>query len=422
MNVFKPLAALTLLCLQAIACIGQDVQRYYTEAKKALENKDHAQFYASIMQAYDLHPYNQNILWHAGLAAALTNRSDEAIAFLVRAINIDANYDLANPNLSSIKSLPAFQQLSKSKDMLNRPVIRSDTAFILEDRQLHLESIAFDPIGKALYGGSIHKRKIIKVDEQGGVSDFTLAEQYNIASVFGLKIDTCNKILWACSSAVPEMQHYDSSLASSLVKFDLNTKQLLKSYQPADTLSGHIFGDVILDSKGAPYVSNSKNNLIYKYDQGLNSLIPYFTSTEFWNIQGLAFSEHDKALFISDYIKGIYKLDTKTMKVTKMSVAYDLSLKGSDGIYYFRNSLITVQNGVQPNRVVRHFIGESGTEFVKYEYIDNAHPAFGEPTTGTFSGDTFYYIANSQWNGYDKGKIKAAKDLSPTVILKQSLK
>lgn len=406
-------------CLPANIAFPQDVQYYYNAAKKAFENKDRQEFYSNIMKAYELHPYNQNILWHAGLAAVLNNKPEESITFLVRAININTGYDLDDPNLVSLKGNEAFRQLKSTKKTLETPVIQSDTAFVVFDRQIHLESVAYDPIGDALYGGSIHRRKIIRIGSDGTVSDFATSGQSKMGAVFGVKVDHSKRMLWACTSAVPEMQQYDSALISTLCQFDIVSGKLLNSFQPADTLTGHIFGDLVLNSKGEPFVSDSRNNIIYRYDP-LGKLLPYFSSEEFWNIQGLAFSDDDRFLYISDYIKGIYLLDMQSGKLTKVAVSYDLSLKGTDGITFFKNSLITLQNGVWPNRVVRHFLNETGTEFIRYEYVDNAHPAFGEPTIGSLWKNTFYYVANSQWSGYENGKIKNAADLQPVVILKHT--
>ncbi|HYI78191.1 MAG TPA: hypothetical protein VEW65_11285 [Chryseolinea sp.] len=397
---------------------GQDYQYFFNEAKTALDEKRYPEFYTSIKKAHELHPYHQTILWYVGVAAALNNNRDESIAFLTKAININAGYDLDDPNLNSIRMLPEFKNLVQTKLKLSQPKIRSDTVEIFQDRQLHLESVAFDPINKTMYGGSIHKCKIVKVDRSGIVSDFTREEQYGMGGVFGLRVDINKRMLWACSSPAPEMQNYDSTLISALFQFDINTGALVQSYKPQDNLKNHVFGDLILDSKGTPFVSDSRNNVIYKYDSKQLKLLPYFSSKEFWSIQGLAFSEGDKLLYISDYIKGIFSLDTQTLKLSKVDVPYDLSLKGTDGLLLYKNSLITIQNGVQPNRVVRHFLNTSGNSFTRYEVIDNAHPAFGEPTIGAISEDSFIYVANSQWNGYQDRKIKPSAELHPIVILK----
>jgi len=54
--------------------------------------------------------------------------------------------------------------------------------------------------------------------------------------------------------------------------------------------------------------------------------------------------------------------------------------------------------------------------------IDNNHPAFNEPTNGCLIGDVLYYVANSQWSGYDDSHaIKPVDQLQDIVILKADL-
>ena len=407
--------------LIAYFVIAQDYQHFFNEAKKALGEKRYQEFYTLIKKAHELHPYHQTILWYTGVAAALNDKQDEAISYLTKAININAGYNLDDPNLNAIRQHPGFQQLIQTKNKLNQTLIHSDTAYVIQDRQLHLESVAFDPVEKTIYGGSIHKRKIIRINSKGVVADFTQPEQHGTGSIFGLKVDAKKRFLWACSAAIPEMQHYDSTMAPALFQFDIKTGRLVGSFRPVDTLRHQMFGDLVLDSKGTPYVSDSRNNIIYRYDFERRELRPYFFSKEFWSIQGLCFSEDDNMLYIADYVKGIFMLDVKTMKLSKVNAPYDLSLKGTDGILFYKNSLITIQNGVQPNRVVRHFLSQAGNSFMRYEYIDNAHPAFGEPTIGSLPQNTLFYVANSQWNVYENGKIKDPTELHPIVILKYVL-
>jgi hypothetical protein len=62
------------------------------------------------------------------------------------------------------------------------------------------------------------------------------------------------------------------------------------------------------------------------------------------------------------------------------------------------------------------------TSITGFLTIDRSHPAFNEPTLGTIDGSTLYYIANSQWSGYDDNhKIKPVDQLQDIVILKVDL-
>jgi hypothetical protein len=83
---------------------------------------------------------------------------------------------------------------------------------------------------------------------------------------------------------------------------------------------------------------------------------------------------------------------------------------------------VAIQNGVAPARVTRYLLNKEMTSITGMNYIDRAHPAFNEPTLGVLAGSSFYYIANSQWGGYMKGKQKPFDQLQDIVILKTTLK
>jgi len=180
---------------------------------------------------------------------------------------------------------------------------------------------------------------------------------------------------------------------------------------------------LILSKEGKVIISDSKNNDFFTINEKTNKLEPYYTSPEFWNIQGMTFSPGEKYLFIADYVKGIYRLNIKTRELIEIKNNADVSLKGIDGIYFYNNSLIAIQNGVNPLRATRYFLNKELNEIVGFEIIDRKHPSFGEPTLGVIDGKTFYYIANSQWGGYDNNHhIKPNDQLKDIVILKYSLK
>ena len=395
---------------------------YLEKASDAYSKKEYAIFYEALRQANQLHPYHQGILYQLGIAEALTNRPEESIGHLTQALYINADYDLTIEDFESLEGLSDFEQLLELQEKLKAPIIKSDPVFIIKDRSLHVESITYSSKTKDFYLGSIHKRKIIKINKAGEVSDFTKSGESGLASVFGIKADSKRKILWACSSPMPEMENYDSLVKSAVYKYDLLTGKLLGRYLPNTKIKEFVFGDLALTSQGEVYVSDSKNNIIFKVDRKLNTLEPFFKSDEFWNIQGLAFSPDDHLLFISDYIKGPYQLNMQTMVLTKLATDLKESLKGIDGLTFYNNDLIAIQNGVNPLRISRFYLSYKQDRIINIQILDRKHPAFNEPTIGTIAGDYFYYVANSQWGGYNEDhSIKPDSELQDIVILKRKL-
>ncbi|MBI3234670.1 MAG: hypothetical protein HYZ42_11635, partial [Bacteroidetes bacterium] len=188
--------------LVSLCSFGQvpTYQSYLEKARDYYSKKDYPNFYESLKSANQIHPYHQGILYQLGVAEALTNRPEEAIDHLTKAIYINADYDLTIPELESLENLNEYDRLLELQVRLQTPIVESDTAFILKDRELHIESITYSPKSREFYLGSIHQRKIIKINKNGEVSDFTKSAESGLAAVFGLKVDSKRKLLWACSS------------------------------------------------------------------------------------------------------------------------------------------------------------------------------------------------------------------------------
>jgi hypothetical protein len=356
------------------------------------------------------------------VASALTNRSEEAVSYLRDAVLVNTQFDLSIGDLKSLSGQKDFEALKTLQLNLRLPIVHSDTAFTLKDRALHLESVAAGEKDGVFYLTSIHKRKIIKVDEKGNITDFTKSAQDGITSLLGIKVDKAKKVLWTCSSPMPEMENFDTTSVSSVFKYDLKTCKLLAKYSPDASVKSSVFGDLILNKKGEVFISDTQSNTIFKVNEITQKLELYFSSQEFWNIQGITFSEDERFLFVADYIKGIFRLDTQSKQLIQLSKEPLASLKAIDGLIWYQNSLIAIQNGVVPMRVTRYYLNQSLDKITRLEIIDRAHPSFNEPTNGCITNGTLYYIANSQWGGYDNNhQVKPADQLQDIVILKADL-
>lgn len=393
-------------------------QFYFAKAKESYQSKEYQQFYEMIVKASNLHPYHQTILYYRGIAAALCNKPDEAIRYLRDAILINASLSLTIDDLHSLTNSDDFKDLLKLQQEANSTIIQSDTAFILKDRLLHAESITSGEKRGVFYVTSIHKRKVIKINGQTE-EDFITEGQDGLGAILGIKLDSKKRYLWVCSSPMAEMKNFDTLSQSLVIKYDLITRKPLQKFM-IDNES--VVGDLLLNKKGEAFISDSKNNIIYKANERTRNLEVYFTSAEFWNIQGITFSPDERYLFIADYIKGIYRLETSTKTLTALKKNIHVSFKSVDGLLYYKNSLIAIQNGVTPMRVTQYFLNPSMDTIIDYIIIDRAHPAFNEPTNGCIVNDTLYYLANSQWSGYDdKHQPKPKDQMQDIIILKSKL-
>lgn len=401
----------------------QNFQYYYGQAREAAKAGDAAKLYEMSVKANELHPYHQGALYYRGIGSAMTNKPEEAIRCLRDAILINASFSLTTNELSSLSGNKEFEALKEFQKEITTPVTHSDTAFTLKDRSLHLETVAQGEKSGVYYFSSIHKRKVLRMDEKGKVIDFTSRAQDGTTAVLGLKVNKEKNLLWVCSSPMEVMENYDTALRSSVCLYNLKTKKLLAQYTPDPSIKNSIFGDLILNKKGEVFISDSPNNIIFKVNESSGQLESFYTSEELWNIQGITFSEDEQYLFIADYIKGIFRLTLATKELIQVSREPLISLKGIDGLMWYKGSLIAIQNGVSPMRVTRYYLNSAFDKITRFEIIDRAHPAFNEPTNGCIIDDKLFYVGNSQWSGYDNNnKLKPVDQLQDIVILKTDLK
>lgn len=417
---------LLIICCLSINCTlaqSGELQKLYTQAIEAYRNGDNKAFYDLIIQAHNIHPYHQGILYQVGIAAALNNKNAEAVAYLKEAILIRSDFVLDIPELNSLKGNKDFESLKVLQKELSKEIIGSDTAFVVKDKTLHVESVTPGEDEGVFYIGSIHKRKIIKVNKDKSLSDFTNAKQDGLCAVFDLKVDQSKKYLWVSSSPMPEMEGYQENLPSGVFQYDIKSYRLVKKFLPENPKLELVLGSIAINKKGEVFASDSKSNLIFKVNESTGKLEQFFSSEEFWNVQGITFSDDNKYMFIADYIKGIFRLDLTNFELLLLPKNFDPSLKSVDGLVYFNNSLIAIQNGLKPMRVTRYVLNKSMDKLEAYSILDQAHPAFNEPTLGTLDKNTFYYVANSLWSGYDDNhNLKPDAQLQEVVILKMNLK
>lgn len=397
-------------------------QDYAALARTDFQNKAYESCYSNLLTAHQLHPYHQGILYQKGVAEALTGRIKESIHSLKEAILIQSKYNLDIPELEPLKNEPEFQKLKLLQKDLQNTIIKSDTAAILKDRQLHIESIAVGSKTGLLYCTSIHKRKIVTINKRGETQDLLDYTTSEITAPLGIKVNEQKNELWISASPLPEMVNYDSAMRSAVYRVDLRTKKITATYTPR-THSNHILGDLSVGPNDQLFTSDSRNNIIYQVNQQNNSLEEFYTNDQFWNIQGITFSKNGDYMFIADYIKGIFRLDMKSKSLIHITRDVDQSLKSIDGLLFYNNSLIAIQNGVSPMRVTQYDLNDTQDSIINYTIIDRNHPAFNEPTNGFISDNKLFYVANSQWSGYDEQhNPKPSETLQDIIILMYDLR
>lgn len=416
------------LCAHTLLLRAQEPQRdvryYLQQARKAYEEKNYAAYLENMRRAAELRPGNPTLLYNLSGAYALAGNSREALAGLSRVAEMGLIYRAeADEDFNSIRETEEFKKILRRFELNKVPTVRSSTAFTIHEKGLITEGVAYDSVEDAFYVSSVRARKIFKVGRDGVAKVFA-TQQDGLWSAMGMKVDARRRHLWVATAAVPQMLNYlkEEDGKSAVLKFDLRTGRLLNKYVLPNAPKPHWLGDLVLNSRGDVFATDSLTPALYVLREGGERLEPLIEGAPLVSPQGLAFSPDERTLFLADYSKGLFLYDVKSAKLTQVAAAPNVALVGIDGLYFHKGSLLAIQNGTRPHRVVRISLSKDWQRAERLEVMEANNPIFDEPTLGVIVKDDFYYVADSQWGAVDKtGKLAPEDKLRETIILKMKL-
>jgi len=259
--------------------------------------------------------------------------------------------------------------------------------------------------------------KILSLNRQGKFADFVPEGQADIWAILALGVDAKRKYLWATTAAMPESIDYSAASEgrSALLKYSLISGALLKRYDlPKD--GKHALGDMTVSAAGDVFVSDGFG-AVYWLDHRKDTLEILIGKGTFRSPQTPALSPDGGRLFVPDYTRGISVVDLATKQAKLLEHPKDVSLGGIDGLYLTGRTMIAVQNGTTPPRLIRMWLDASLTRILRWETMEANWPGLGAPTHGVVVGKKFYFIANSGWDRMaDDGRVKPGATFeAPTI-------
>ncbi|MGB0523139.1 MAG: TPR end-of-group domain-containing protein [Flammeovirgaceae bacterium] len=411
-----------LLFISCQALAQSPVNQLYQEALQAHKNQDYNTYLNKVLEIEQLLPNRPAVIYRLASAYALTGNQKLAISNLKKLIWLRPDPKLADDeDFASIKHKGKFKKVIQHMQEMLKPINESAKAFELPELDFHPEGLAYDPATASFYCSSIRKQKIIKIDRNGVVSEFIPSGQDSLMSVSGMQIDPIHRVLWVCTGAIPNMEGFSKNQEgqTAIFKYDLTEGKLLKKYTLPKDEKVHYLGDLILHPQtNAVFTTDSYSSTIYTINPQTDQLEKYFSDSRWTSLQGLAFSDDGNYLFVADYRTNVYRLDTQSKNIRTLNTPQPVLLVGVDGLYFYKNSLIAIHNGITPFRVVEYILDDQLEVVKKYDILEHATPELNEPTLGVFCGDEFYYVANSPWGAYDrKGNLLQDK-LKKGLIMK----
>jgi sugar lactone lactonase YvrE/predicted esterase len=395
--------------------------QHFGRGADAFRRKDYAAYLENFRAAARINPRHPDVVYNLARALARAGEKAEAAAWLGKFIRMGLGHDPADDEaFAALKDSAEWRALMLELEKTRAPVARSRAAFTLAEKDLIAEGIAHDPVERVFYVGSIHRRKVVRVDAGGAVRDFTAEGQDGLWGVLGMRVDPARRVLWVNSFAGPEAGGARGS--SGVFKYDLKTGRLIKKYLLANKPRTHLLNDVALNSKGDAFITNSEEGSVRVIRAARDELETLVPAGRFVYPNGVTLSPDERRLYVADFASGISVIDVESGAVKAVEYAEGVTVHGADGLYFYRDSLVAIQNVRGPGRVVRLFLNGEGDRVLRESVVEAFNPLFEIPTTGVLVGDEIFYIANSQLRKLnDAGVIPPGTALREVHILRAKL-
>jgi hypothetical protein len=364
-------------------------------------------------------PAQPSYVWTRALLAARSGDTAAARAGLDAYANLGLGRDLRGD--SSVRRLLAadgFAEIAARHERNRAPLARSSVRARLSDSTFFPEGIDYDPRTGRVYVSSVRHGTIAEIDRSGATREILSRTEPGIGAILAVRIDTVNDVLWATSSGIAQRKGLSAgdTTLGQLLRIDLRSRRVTKRYD-FSRATRHTLGDIAVGSRGDVFVTDSEDAAFYWLRPDSDSLIR-ITSPLFRSLQGIAPVPRSTIVYLADYSHGLLRLDLTTRVVSWLGIPAGGTPIGIDGLAWHEGSLIAVQNGVSPPRIVRFDLNAAGTRITRSTVIDQNFEIADEPTAGTVADGHFLYVANSQWEQYDRvGVLKPNARLAAPVIL-----
>ncbi|MDB4911521.1 MAG: hypothetical protein JWO39_2344 [Gemmatimonadetes bacterium] len=287
----------------------------------------------------------------------------------------------------------------------------------LPDPDMILEDLAYDAHGARFLVSSVHRGGIYAI-ANGRTTTFVKPGADGSWGIFALGLDAARHSLWATTAALPMAARYSAadSGRSALLQYDSRTGALRRRYVAPDS-GAHVLGDLVIGNDGAVYVSDGLGSGVYTLRPGRDSLALLVPRGVFRSPQTPALSSDGATLFVPDYSIGIAAVDIASGRVTWITHADSLALAGIDGMYRIGDDLIVVQNGLEPNRIMRLTLDPSMRRVVRATTLARGAGA-SSLTHAHLESGWLYFITKSGWERTaDDGSMTTAVAVdAPTIM------
>src|SRR5687768_8011951 len=405
----SPMRSLAAFFLLIVPLLGQGTREshedFRAQAAAAYERKDYAAAKEAMLEAVKLRPANPQYLHNLAAVSALLGERDAALDYLQRIASLGVAPRIErDPDLASLQGTPEFMRVLHAYELNRAPQGEAELLAELPGRTGIIEGIAFRVRTGDLFLGDVYHRCIWRRDRDGRTARYT-AEDDELLGIFGLAVDEPRNTLWAAMTAVPEMLEFTSEMKgyAALAEFDLATSELRRVVPVPDDGREHGLSDLAVAPDGTVYVTDTKAPVIWMLSPDTEELQKAAESPAFGSLQGVSLDQ--RTLIVADYNNGLFAVRLESGNITTLAAPKNITLVGLDGLVGIPGGVIAVQNGVEPQRVLRVTLSPGLDAITSVTVMAAALPDFRDLSLITLVNDRPTVIAGSGWESLGSTKI-----------------
>jgi len=375
-------------------------------------------------------PTPRYFLRMASVEARLGNDA-EAIRWMQKYADMGLEFDVAqDDDLKPLAGQAAYADVEQTMKRRSQPVQSAEAVCALPLADLMPEDLTFDKTSGAFVVSSIQHHSLYRVTfPKDGSGECTLKElplddQSKRWPVLAVSADPARNLLWMTSSAMPGFigfPHEDEGKAA-LIAVDSATGKTVRRFDLAGG-GPAVLGDMSVGADGTVYVTDSIGGGVYRMRGDVKTAPLEKIAGDFFSPQTPVLAADGKRLFVADYPIGVAIVDLEhaapSGQFNYLPHPESVATTGLDGMLLSGNTLIGIQNGTEPVRIMRFFLDAAQTRIVAGEVVEQSTDRLGEPTHVIQLNGWFYATAKVGWNKIDDhGVLKPGEQFTAPVLLR----
>jgi len=419
------------LLLLTLPCMALDHAHFMELNKKAsafAKQQDWKSLRESLIEIGNEMPVPTPIymLRMASVETHLGNKT-EALKWMDRYAATGLTYDVTkDDDLKPLAGDKDFLPIGEHMLANTKPVAKAEIACSFPLADLMPEDLTYLAEAKTFVVSSIQHHMLYRATlPKAAGADCTLQEIPLEASirqwpVVAVSADPKRKLIWMTIAAFPGFASLpkEDQGKTALIAMDPMSGKVMKRFDLASGAPG-LLGDMSVSKDGTVYVTDGLGGGVYRVAGDLDAAKLEKIADGLFSPQTPALARDGKRLFVADYTIGIAVIDLASGKVTYLPHPENLAVTGIDGLFLSRDSLIGVQNGTDPQRILRLRLSPEQTSITSLEVVEQSTPRLGEPTHAIEVDGIIYVTANVGWGKIDdEGKLKPNEQFTKPILLR----